>query len=220
MGGEVAVIVTVSRQAASRGEQVARRTAERLGVPLIDPEVVARAALRLGLHREDLGLPDRAERLGGRLAAIARDLAGEPDEDPAWALAPLPPLDDAGYRRVVEAMIRRLAEEASFVIVGFPAHVVLRGGGQAVHALVVAPLAVRVQRMVLREDLPARVAERVLRESDRDRLEFYRRHYAVQWDDPACYDCVINTGRLSVDEAAGVILAIARGLYGAALPVC
>lgn len=212
------MIVTVSRQAASRGEQVARRTAERLGVPLIDAEVVARAALRLGLHREDLTVPARAERLGERLARIALDMADEPMADPDWALAPLPSMNDAGYVRMVEAMIRRLAEDNSFVIVGYPAQVVLGEAGRAVHALVVAPLAVRVQRMVLREDLTTRVAERVLRESDRDRLEFYKRHYSVQWDDPARYDCVLNTARLGIEEAAGVIIIAARGLYGARVP--
>lgn len=217
------MIVTISRQAASRGEQVARRAAERLGVPLIDPEVVARAALRLGLQREDVGVPERAERLGERLARIALDMASDAADTAGnadWALAPLPSSDDAGYRRVVESMIRTLAGDCSFVIVGFPAQVILLGEpGKAVHALVVAPLAARVQRMVLREDLTARMAERVLRESDRDRLDFYRRHYNVQWDDPARYDCVLNTARLSIEEAAGVIMVIAHGLFGTEAPL-
>jgi cytidylate kinase len=211
------MIVTVSRQAASRGEQVARRAAERLSAPLIDPEVVARAALRLGLHREDLSVTARAERLGERLAHIALDLAPDPGDDADWALAPLPSVNHAGYRRVVESMVRRLAEDSSFVIAGFPAQVILGKAGRAIHALVVAPLATRVQRMVLREDLPPNVAERVLRESDRDRLEFYRRIYDVQWDDPALYDCVLNTARLGIEPAAEVIIIAARGLYGASL---
>lgn len=209
------MIVTVSRQAASRGEQVARRAADRLGVPLIDPEVVARAALRLGLQREDTSEAERAERLGGRLAAIALDIAADPEEDVGWAVAPLPTLaQDAGYRRVVEAMIRRLADDAALVIAGFPAQAVLAEAGRAVHALVVAPFAMRVQRMVLREDLTPRDAERVLRESDRDRLDFYKRFYAMQWDDPVRYECVLNTGRLSIEEASGIIVVAARGLYG------
>ena len=212
------MIVTVTRQAASRGEQVARRAAERLGVRLIDPEVVARAALRLGLQREDLAKPERAVRLGERLARIALDMAAEPTTDADWTLAPLPSTQDGGYRRVVESMIRQLAADHSFVIVGFPAQAVLSDAGAAIHAMVVAPLTVRVQRMVLREDLTARDAERVLRESDRNRLEFYRRLYNVQWDNPAHYECVLNTARLAVDEAAGVIQVAARGRYGASAP--
>ncbi len=210
------MIITISRQAASRGDLVARRTAERLGLPLINPEVVARAALRLGLHREDLSAPERAERLGERLARIALDTAGEPDDDPDWALVPLPSMYEAGYRRVIETMILRLAAEHSFVIAGFPAQVLLREPGRAVHALVVAPLATRVQRMMLREDVQRPLAERVVRESDRDRVEFYRRLYGVQWDEPTLYDCVLNTARLTVEEAAEVIIITARGLYGAA----
>ncbi len=209
------MIVTISRQAASRGEQVARRTAELLEVPLIDPEVVARAALRLELHREEMSVPEQADRLGTRLAAISLELAGDDTDDLSWTLAPLPSTDNPDYRRVIESMIRALAEENSFVIAGFPAQHVLGEAGKAVHALVVAPLAARVQRMVLREDLAPRVAERVLRDSDRDRNEFYKRNYTMQWDDPANYDCVLNTARLGVEEAAGVIVVTARARYGA-----
>jgi hypothetical protein len=212
------MIVTISRQASARGEQVARRAADRLHAPLIDPEVVARAALRLGLHRENLAEPARAERLGERLAMITLDLAPDPGDDADWALVPLPSLNDPGYRRVIETMVRKLAEDASFVIAGFPAQIILGGPGKAIHGLVVAPLAVRVQRMALREDMPVRDAERVLRESDRDRLEFYRRTYEVQWDDPARYDCVLNTARLGIDAAAEVIAIAVRGRFGPTPP--
>jgi cytidylate kinase len=68
----------------------------------------------------------------------------------------------------------------------------------------------RVQRMVLREDLPFRTAERILRDADRDRNDFYRRLYNVAWDDPTLYDCVINAARLGVALAAAVILATIR----------
>lgn len=208
------MILTISRQAASRGEQVARRAADRLNAPLIDPEVVSRAALRIGLVREELADPERARRLGERLAQVALDLASDSGDDPDWALAPLPALTDAGYRLVVESMIRRLAEDSSFVMAGYPAQAVLSGPGSAVHALVVAPLVTRVQRLIMREDFTPRMAERVLRESDRDRLEFYRRHYNLQWDDPANYDCVLNTARLDLDQAAAAIVAAAEGRYG------
>ncbi|MFN8559391.1 MAG: cytidylate kinase-like family protein [Dehalococcoidia bacterium] len=210
------MIITVSRQAASRGEQVARRAAERLGVPLIDPEVVARAAVRLDLHREDLSGEDRAARAGERLGRTALEVAGESADDTHWTSAPMPAPDDAGFRHAIDTMIRSLADDASFVIVGYPAQVVLGRQGKGVHLLVVAPLAVRVQRMVLREDLNPRDATRVLRESDRSRLEFYKRYYDFVWDEPTGYDCVLNTGRLSVEEAAGIIEVVARGRYGAA----
>ena len=48
------MIVTISRQAASRGEQVAQAVAQHLGVPLVDPETVQRAAARIGLAGENL----------------------------------------------------------------------------------------------------------------------------------------------------------------------
>lgn len=206
------MIVTISRQAASRGEQVAQQVAERLSMPLIDAETVHRAAVRINLAKENLADPQRADRLGERLAHVALDLSHEPPEDAAWALQPVPSsMDDAGYRRAVESMLRRLAESDGVVLAGFPAQVTLARAPNAVHALVVAPFALRVQRMVLREDLPFRTAERVLRDADRERTEFYHRFYSAAWDDPTLYDCVLNAGRLGVDHAATVIVAAARG---------
>jgi cytidylate kinase len=205
------MIVTISRQAASRGEQVAQVVAQQLGVPLVDPEAVHRAAARIELQKENLADPQRAERLGERLAHLAVVLAAEPPEDTGWVLAPVPSsMEDGGYRRAIESMLRALAESGNVVIAGFPAQVLLAKAPRAVHALVVAPLPLRVQRMVLREDLPFRTAERVLRDADRDRAEFYRRLYNVTWDDPTLYDTVLNSARLGVDRAARVILSAVK----------
>lgn len=208
------MIVTISRQAASRGEQVAQRVAQQLGVPLVDSEGVHRAAARIDLARENLGDPQRAERLGERLAHLAVTLAEEPTDDAGWVLAPVPSMDDAGYRRAVETMLRALGEAGNAVIAGFPAQVVLGKAPNTVHALVMAPFALRVQRMVLREDLPFRTAERVLRDADRDRTDFYRRNYSVTWDEPTLYDCVLNSARLGVEQAAAVILSAVRSRQG------
>jgi cytidylate kinase len=210
-GGADGVIVTISRQAASRGEQVAQQVAQQLGLPLVDPEAVHRAAARIELQKESLGDPQRADRIGERLAHLAVVLAGEPPEDTGWVLAPVPSsMEDPGYRRAVESMLRALGEAGNVVIAGFPAQVLLARAPRAVHALVVAPLPLRVQRMVLREDLPFRTAERVLRDADRDRAEFYRRFYNVAWDEPTLYDAVLNTARLGLEQAARVILSATR----------
>ena len=205
------MIVTISRQAASRGEQVAQLVAQQLGVPLVDPEAVHRAAVRIELQKENLADPQRAERIGERLAHLAVVLAAEPPEGTGWVLAPVPTfMEDAGYRRAAESMLRALGEAGDVVIAGFPAQVLLAKAPRAVHARIVAPLPLRVQRMVLREDLPFRTAERVLRDADRDRAEFYRRLYNVTWDDPTLYDSVLNTARLGVDLAARVILSAVK----------
>lgn len=209
------MIVTISRQAASRGDQVARLTAELLDLPLVTQETVARASMRMHLQREDLSRPERAERLGERLATIALDMAGSEDGDPDWALAPHGSMDDPGYRRVVETMVRRLGAADRCLILGYPGQALLTEPASAVHALVIAPLAIRVQRMIMREDLPAAVAERIVRESDRDRLAFYQRLYDMRWNDPSCYDCVLNTARMSLEQAASTIALVAGATFNA-----
>lgn len=54
-------------------------------------------------------------------------------------------------------------------------------------------------------------ARRLIRESDQERVEYFREFYNSGWLDPASYDLVVNTDRIAVEDAAGIILdAIAR----------
>jgi len=46
--------------------------------------------------------------------------------------------------------------------------------------------------------------------SDRARRSYLRRFYHVNWDDPAIYDLVLNTGRISAATAADSICHAAR----------
>jgi hypothetical protein len=53
-------------------------------------------------------------------------------------------------------------------------------------------------------------ATRILRRSDRDSAGFIRSFFDVEWDDPALYDLVINTRKLSLDMGVHMILEFIR----------
>ena len=46
------VIVTIDREFGSGGHEVAKRVADRLGIPFYDEEIIARAAEKTGYHEE------------------------------------------------------------------------------------------------------------------------------------------------------------------------
>ena len=52
MDMEDKVIVTIDREFGSGGHEVAKRVAERLGIPFYDEEIIARAAAKTGYHEE------------------------------------------------------------------------------------------------------------------------------------------------------------------------
>jgi cytidylate kinase len=58
---------------------------------------------------------------------------------------------------------------------------------------------------------PSRAAA-VLDETDRNRARYHREHYRRDWNDPAYFHMVLNTGALGFGGAAEVIVARAGAL--------
>jgi cytidylate kinase len=72
--------------------------------------------------------------------------------------------------------------------------------------LVVAPRAVRLERLERTEKLARDDAEERLAREDREREAFLRHHFGLGADDPLHYDLVLNTDRLDLDGCTRIVL--------------
>jgi cytidylate kinase len=45
----------------------------------------------------------------------------------------------------------------------------------------------------------------LIKDNDQATLEYLRRFYNIDWEDPEIYDLVLNTGKIDLDTAARVI---------------
>ena len=86
---------------------------------------------------------------------------------------------------------------------------------QALRVLVVAPTPARVERLVKAHGLSTEEAARRLEQEDQDRLAFLRHQFGVEPDDPRLYDLVVNTGTLSIDAAAALVVEALRRRFPA-----
>jgi cytidylate kinase len=82
------------------------------------------------------------------------------------------------------------------------------------HVRLVAPFEVRVARVQADRKLSRQEAEQVVRREDRGRARYWKRYYGADVNDPLLYHLVLNTSRLSCDEAVAVILQAMRGGSG------
>jgi len=73
------------------------------------------------------------------------------------------------------------------------------------HVKIIAPQALRAERIAREQGIPMEAAWAQVEASDRTRRNYLRRYYHARWDDPELYDLVINTGRISPEAAAGLI---------------
>lgn len=184
-------IVAISDTLGSHGDAIGRELAGALGWEFADREIIARAAERFGDGQAELWHVT--------------------DERPTfWER-----FTDSWRRHLafVEATIFELAARGRVVLVGHGAAVMLRPVPHALRVRVTAPVALRAERVRQAQGLVEQGALDLVRDTDRERAARMKFLYQVDVDDPLLYDLVLNTGRLEVVEAAGLIrqaLAAAR----------
>ena len=207
-------VITITRQYASGGANVARLVGRELGWDVIDNEFVDEVARRAGLPPD--AVAQRDERAPGLLERVARTLAaGSPEAFLATAgaspaePATLPP-DEAAIVRLTERVIAEAAAQGRIVLVGRGAQAVLAQRPDALHAYVVAGKQWRIRLAVERLGVIEADAERALDETDRRRDQYVRTYYGRHRQDVVNYDLVLNTEKLGIEGAAALVVTEAR----------
>lgn len=206
------MIITLSRQFASGGSEVAELVARKLGWSLVDNQLVDEVAARAGLTAEEVA--QREESTPGFAERVARVLAMSTPEFIGPEAAGLSSLPEVGLVRLTEAVVAELAARGEVVMVGRAAPAVLASHPKALHVRVVAPRAVRVARAVDRLGIGQAEAEAMLDRSDENRGRYHRQHYHRDWADPVNYHMTLNTGAMGVEGAVAAILARVKQVWG------
>jgi cytidylate kinase len=175
--------ITLSRQLGSLGCEVAQAVKERLGFKLVWRELVNEAAKRSG----------------------APELALDCIDDLGLLGISVPPRCRTAYKQAMAGLMKELASEGNYVIIGRAGQVILRGVPNVIHVRIIAPLELRAQRIAQLCAIPIEAARAQVEASDRNRRAYLRRYYNVRWDDPTLYDLILNTERLTPDMAATII---------------
>jgi len=201
-------IVTIRGQLGSGAPEIGKGVAELLHADYVDREIIAEVAARLQRDEQDVIAKEMPpSSLLGRIAeALDRGIpfgAGvEGAYLPAWEI----PLDDRRYLQALESVVRELARSQSLVILGRGSQFVLKGYPHTLHALTVAPLKMRVKRLMEERKSNQEAAEREIARFDSGSREFIKRYFQAGWEDPIHYDLVVNTENLSFQAAASIIV--------------
>lgn len=176
-------IVAIADTLGSRGDEIGRDLARRLGWEFADREIIEKAA----------------EQFGEAVDAIQQVTEARPT---LWER-----FTDSKrrYLRYVEATIFEMAARDRVVIVGHGSAIMLRSVRHALRVRVNAPERARAERMRETLGLNENAALDAVRESDRERAARMRYLYHVEVDDPFLYDLTINSERISIDEGAKLI---------------
>jgi cytidylate kinase len=201
-------VVTIRGQLGSGAPEIGRQVADRLYADYVDREIIAEVAARL--HREEREVIAKEMPPGSFLGRIAEALGtGYAFGDGmAGAYLPVPeiPLDNTRYLQALEFVIRELARSQPLVILGRGSQFILKGYPGVLHVLAVAPIEVRVKRVMQDLNLDQEAAKLEMVRYDNSLHEFFKRHFKAEPEDPVHYDLVINTGRFSFQAVASIVV--------------
>jgi cytidylate kinase len=186
-------IIAITREMGSLGKDVARGLGEALGLPVIYHEVIDHLADRMRVRKSHvIRLLDGSAGLLERLTADKTSLSIYTADE-------------------IYGIAASCTNKGGAIIRGWGATHLLREIPHVVCVRVCAPFELRKRRMMerLASDDEERVAEEI-RINDEAHGAIMRRHFGVQWTEPEHYDVVFNTKRVSVEECAHEVLALAR----------
>jgi cytidylate kinase len=204
------MFVTISRQYAAGGSEVARLVASELGWDVVDNEFLDELAARTGFSTEEVA--DLDERVPSFLERFAHSSALSLPEYLATTPAALEEPGAEKLARISRELVAELGRRDRMVMVGRAAAAVLARESGAIHVRVVASRAHRVRSAIERLGLDPRDAEAILDDTDRNRDRYHREYYERDWNDPENYHMVLNTELLGTDGAAALVVAHARRL--------
>lgn len=189
-------VIATTRELGALGSEVAARVASELGIEVVHDDLVERhLAARLQLD-EDL---------------LRRYLEGEASLWERWRI------DRRRVSQFTAAEILALAQKDNVLIRGWGAPQLLHDVGHVICVRVCAPMSFRIglvkQRLKLAEDDDA---EREIERSDEAHERAVRDVVDADWRDPTGYALVLNTGRMSIETAAELLLQLARTPHFAA----
>jgi cytidylate kinase len=186
-------IVTIAHETGSGGPDIGMALAERLGYRYVDREMLSQAARQYGVTEDKLAKLDETKpSLFERFDVETRQ-----------------------YLTVIQTGLLDVAEHDDAVINSRGGQVLLRGIAHALRVRVIAPFDVRVKRVMKKmtgsgESVDLRSTTEMVRRSDNEKSGRIRYLYDVDWSDPALYDVVINTEKLSVEGAVELIVGLVR----------
>lgn len=181
-------IVAISREMGSGGYEVAAAVAKALGFAYVDREILLHAARVHDVSEERItDVADRHLSLWERF-----------DEE------------KRRYLTFIEAAYYAFAEQGNLVTAGRGGPFFLRSVSHAMRVRIIAPMDVRVRRVMEREKIDQKTASGKVRNYDREMIGRIDYLFGLDWTLPENYDLVINTETDAWEFYTDLLVAAAR----------
>jgi len=176
-------IITISRQVAAHGDEVAAKLAELSGYKFFTRKEMEKTIVELGFPEGKM--PKFDERKPGFFASLTKNR----DE----------------YLNYAQYAILEAAAQKNVIIIGRGAFALLQNVPNVIAVRLIADEKTRIQRLRDEFKWDEKQALQRIQESDTNRAGFHNSFYNIDVNDASLYHAVINTGKVTEENAARMI---------------
>lgn len=181
-------IITISRQVAALGDEVASAAAKELGYTFVTRKQIEQRIVELGFPKEKLEKYD--ERKPGFFASLAKGR----DE----------------YLNYLQYAVLEAASKGNCILIGRGAFVILEDIPNLIPLRLIAKDSVRLERLKKEFNWNDKQAQQRINESAENRRGFHRDFFNTDHENPEHYILTLNSGMLSEDEIVKIIVGFSK----------
>lgn len=194
------LIINVGRQFGSGGRLVALALGRKLGIPVYDQELIAKAAEQSGFSKELFANSDEKRNLLA-LSSFIVDIGRFGSADNY--------MSDNQLFVIQSDVIRSLADKGPAIFIGRCSDYILRDR-KCLDVFVTATDEVRIKRIAERMNITPEQADSLMRKKDRTRETYYNYYTFGNWGVASNYDLCVDSSVLGIEGTADMIIDFCR----------
>lgn len=189
-------IITISRTFGSGGRAIGEKLSKELGISFYDKNLLHLMSEKTGISED--GLENADEKLLNRFIDPYAIISGQDHSTNLYLY------------RIEKKIILDLVEKESCVIVGRLADWILKDDPRVLKVFITAPEKDRIARIMEYEKVSQREAEKLMRQVDKLRRNYYSFFTDGKWMDFGNRDIILNSSLKGIDGTVEILKYIAQ----------
>jgi uncharacterized membrane protein YczE/cytidylate kinase len=194
------LVITIAREYGSGGREIGKLIAGKLGIAYYDDELIACVAKENGYSDEFVLNNDQKLTHSFLYDLYTQNYAYINGEDGKY---------DALFH-AQEKTIKEIATKESCVIIGRLANFILAEQKNTFHVFICADMISKVKRVMMRECLKEKEAEKKIKKAESERTNYCRHFMQKEWGMANAYDLSLKADIYGVEKAAEIIMELAK----------
>ena len=197
------VVITIARQYGSGGRTVGKMLAERLGISFYDKQIIQMASDESGIDVKLFGKVEEGDKIKGSLFGNKESIYKGNLHQPGSKEF----ISDENLFNYQAKILKELAEQESYVVIGRCADFILRDNPNVVSVFIHAPFDYCVDRGLEKQSMTRAQMEKYIQKTDKQKGDYYMYHTGQHWSDARNYDLCLDSSKLGFEGCVEAIKA-------------